>query len=254
MNADAAPLFDSRMPLAIRAARSAGIFLKNARRDNAMKILEASRRDIKIKADRAVENLIRDCLGNALPILGEEAGWSGVKPEATDHWVVDGLDGTVNFAFDIPLSAVSIGLIRDGRPYLGVVYDFIHDELFVGEVGVGAVLNDRPIRVSNTAAPASALLLSAVAASRDFSPESLAAFGIALGRWRKVRMLGSASISLAYVAAGRADVCEIAGIMEWDVAAGLALVEAAGGQASMKATGAPCTFDVYAHNGLMAQR
>jgi len=242
---------DEHLALAIEAARQAGAFLNQLKRGNGLEITEATRRDIKLNADREVEEIIRRELGNSLPILGEEAGWRGQAGNAV-YWIVDGLDGTVNFLRDIPIAAVSIALVRDGKPVLGVVHDFLRDELFAGVVGSGATLNGGPIQVSQNAEPAAALLLTAVATSRDFGDAALAAFGVSLGRWRKVRMLGSAAISLAYVAAGRADACELAGIMEWDVAAGIALVRAAGGAAVSSATVQAHVVDIYAHNGHLA--
>lgn len=239
-----------RLAAAIQAARLAGAFLNHLKRRNGLEITEATRRDIKLNADREVEEIIKRELGTSLPILGEESGWSA--EHAGTHWIIDGLDGTVNFLLDIPLAAVSIALIRNGEPVLGVVFDFLHDELFAGAVGAGATLNGRPIQVSNTSEPAAAMLLSAVATKRDFGDAALAAFGVSLGSWRKVRMLGSAAISLAYVAAGRADACELAGIMEWDVAAGIGLVRAAGGAAVSIAAGQPHVVDIYAHNGHLA--
>jgi myo-inositol-1(or 4)-monophosphatase len=157
----------------------------------------------------------------------------------------------VNFLADIPLACVSIALVREGRSDLGVVFDFLHDEMFAGAVGRGATLNGARITVSATADPGAALLLSAVATRRDFAPDAMAAFGAGLARWRKVRMLGSAALSLAYVAAGRADACELAGIFEWDVAAGLALVEAAGGVTRAEPAGPGHVVDIYAHNGAL---
>jgi myo-inositol-1(or 4)-monophosphatase len=238
---------DERLASAIQAARQAGAFLNGMKRRNGLEIKEATRRDIKVNADREVEDIIKRALGTSLPVLGEESGWSAENTGT--YWIVDGLDGTVNFLLDIPIAAVSIALIRDGEPVLGVVFDFLHDELFAGSLGAGATLNGSPIQVSQTADPAAALLLSAVATKRDFGDLALAEFGVSLGRWRKVRMLGSAAISLAYVAAGRADACELAGIMEWDVAAGISLVRAAGGAAVSAATVQPHVVDIYAHNG-----
>jgi len=243
---------DERLASAIQAARKAGAFLISLKRRNGIEITESTRRDIKLNADREVEEIIKRELGGSLPILGEESGWSTENARDSAYWIIDGLDGTVNFLQDIPIAAVSIALIRDGEPVLGVVHDFLHDELFAGGVGAGATLNGHPIHVSNTAEPAAALLLSAVATKRDFGDAALATFGVSLGRWRKVRMLGSAAISLAYVAAGRADACELAGIMEWDVAAGIALVRAAGGAAVFATAGQPHVVDIYAHNGHLA--
>jgi myo-inositol-1(or 4)-monophosphatase len=242
---------DELLTLAVGAAREAGRYLGAVKSCGGLRITEATRRDIKANADREVEEIIKAHLGAGLPILGEESGWSDAGAGSGDYWIVDGLDGTVNFLAGIPLACISIALVRGGRPHLGVVFDFLHDEMFAGAVGSGATLNGARIAVSATPDPAAALLLSAVATKRDFSSDAMAEFGAGLARWRKVRMLGSAAISLAYVAAGRADACALAGIFEWDVAAGLALVEAAGGAARAVPAGQPHVVDIYAHNGAL---
>lgn len=225
------------------AALAAGRMLTAARQSA---VVEATRRDLKLDVDSQAEQRIIELLGNELPILGEEGGWTACEGRAC--WVVDALDGSVNFHYGIPLATVSIALVCDGAPLVGVVYDFSRDELFSGVAGQGVTCNGQPVQVRPACRAEEALCLSALATAADFSPDALASFGQRLGRWRKVRMLGSAALSLAYVAAGRADACELASIMRWDVAAGIALVKAAGGAVACRECG-DNVVDVIAGSG-----
>lgn len=191
------------------------------------------RRDIKLAADRAAEAVILDYLTaeTGMPALSEEAGEVGGAPVNGLRWVVDPLDGTANYSRGIPLFCVSIALECEGEPVLGVIHDLSREETFSGTVGLGARLNGAPISVSRNADPARSIFATGLPARRDFSAESLGDFGRSLARWQKVRLLGSAALSLAYVAAGRCDAYAEQSIMPWDVAAGIALVRAAGGKA-----------------------
>ena len=191
------------------------------------------RRDIKLAADREAEGIILDVLASetGFPALSEEAGEVGGTSTNGMRWVVDPLDGTANYSRGLPFFCVSIALERAGDPVIGVVHDVMRGETFSGAVGFGAWLNGAPISVSNNADPARSVFATGLPARRDFSAESLGEFGRSLGRWQKVRLLGSAALSLAYVAAGRCDAYAEQSIMPWDVAAGISLVRAAGGEA-----------------------
>jgi myo-inositol-1(or 4)-monophosphatase len=164
-----------------------------------------------------------------LPVFSEEAGWIGGRAAAGDHWLVDPLDGTANYGCGVPLCCVSVALMSAGRPVAGVVYDFNRDEMFAGCRGHGASLNGTPIRVSAKAAKDISVLATGLAVRGDYSDQAMDAFARDMRQWKKVRMIGSAALSLAYVAAGRFDAYRESAIMMWDVAAGWALVEAAGG-------------------------
>lgn len=210
-----------------QTARAAGSLLREAGAD-LRHVTHSANRDVKLVADRGAEDLIRRHLrqGDDVRILGEETGWSG---GGTDIWVIDPLDGTVNFSRGLPLSCVSIALLRTGNPVIGVIYDFHRDEMFSGIVGVGAACNGSPMRVSGTKTATEAIYATGLPPAHDFSAESMARFTAQLPRFKKVRILGSAALSLAYVACGRADIYREESIMSWDVAAGAALVRAAGG-------------------------
>jgi myo-inositol-1(or 4)-monophosphatase len=181
---------------------------------------------------------------------------STVQPinDSTGHpedarWFVDPLDGTLNFTRGFPMAAVSIALWEGMEPSLGVIADVFTGEIFSGEVGVGATLGDRPLRVSSTSDPAQAVIATGFPSGRSYDSDSLLEFVQKVQRYKKVRMLGSAALMLAQVAAGRFDIYEEEDIYLWDVAAGLALVKAARGEFSMKPGSGPFKYHVRASNG-----
>ena len=228
------------------AARAAGDLLDRSRASKV--VIEEFRRDIKLNVDVETENEIIDILSGDIPILCEENGWIGAS--ADTYWIVDGLDGTVNYSREIPLSCVSIALIVNGIPTVGVIYDYIHEDMFTGILGLGSNLNGVPIKVNNNTDVSKALLLTALSTKSDFSALSLFEFVQGLDQWCKVRMLGTAALSMAYVAAGRADACQIKEIMFWDVAAGIAIVNAAGGRVVTEFSESN-TLDINADNGVL---
>lgn len=188
-------------------------------------------RDVKHRADVLSEKAICSILSDSTPypVISEESVPEGPPDGITPYWVVDPLDGTVNYSRDIPLGCISIALWKDDAPLLGVVYDFYHGELFEGIVGVGARCNDRPISPSNRAHPAKSILATGFPVNRNFSSPSLQNFLASVQEFKKIRLFGSAALSLAYVACGRCDAYGEESIMLWDVAAGIALVTATGG-------------------------
>lgn len=213
-------------------------------------VIEAEHgREVKIDADKRAEELILTMLEKwaPLPVISEEAGWVGAGG-ARDGlvWAVDPLDGSVNYLRGYPHCAVSIALLRGGTPILGVVNCFSLLERFTGIVGEGAWLNGAPIRVSDIDDPAKGILQTGVPSRAN--PESMALFEERLRAWRKIRMIGSAATALAYVAAGRAEAYRESGSMIWDVAAGCALVEAAGGRFEIGGASVDQPLEVAAHN------
>ncbi|WP_431283396.1 inositol monophosphatase family protein [Humitalea sp. 24SJ18S-53] len=160
-----------------------------------------------------------------LPVLGEEGGWAGPMP-ATDglHWVLDPLDGSFNYFRGVPLYAVSLALCRGREPLLGAIYDPERDELFAGGAGLGLRVNGNLVAQP---APARQMLATGFPAKTEVAV-TLARLGDLTADWTKIRMLGAAALSLAWVAAGRLDGYTESGIMWWDVAAGLALAQGAG--------------------------
>ncbi len=217
------------LELAVRAANAAGAALK-AHREGWSGISAVIGREVKVDADTRAEALILDLLTreSPYPILSEEAGWVGGG--ARDCvWVVDPLDGSVNYIRGYPHCAVSIALLQGRTPILGVVDCFLLGECFVGAEGLGATLNGAPIAVSALETPGAGVLNTGIPARAQADGAHFAAFMQEMLAWRKVRMIGSAAAALAYVAAGRADAYQESGAMLWDVAGGCALVRAAGG-------------------------
>jgi myo-inositol-1(or 4)-monophosphatase len=211
--------------LATTAARQGGDYL--ARQLGRAVSTRWHARDVQLAEDAQAEALIVAHLArhSRHPILTEEAGWIG-EPARGDmaYWVVDPLDGSFNFLHGIPLCAVSVALCRGMQPVLGCVHDFIHGETCTGGPGIG-------LRVNGVPGPAgehpNGILGTGIPAAAGGQPPSLSQ---ALVHWRKIRMLGTAALSLAWVARGRLGGYEESGIRWWDVAAGLALVAAAGGR------------------------
>lgn len=222
--------WQSDFELAKNAASRAGTYL----RDHPADILEETTtnwRDVKLQADCESEKIILDCISSAspYPLLAEESGEHDLAAGDTPFWIIDPLDGSLNYSRGIPFFCVSIALWQGQQPLLGVVYHINSDELFSGIVGQGAWCNDRIISVSTTASPKEAMLATGFPVNRDFHSESLQRFLRDVQQFKKVRLLGSAALSLAYVAAGRVDAYYEDDIMLWDVAAGIALIKAAGG-------------------------
>ena len=145
------------------------------------------------------------------------------------YWVVDPLDGTFNYIKGLPFCCVSIGLCCGMAPLLGVVYNFFVDDLYLGIVGKGSTKNSKSIHVSEVNEISKASIATGFPSKRDFSQCSISASVNDMIKYKKVRMIGSAALSLAYVAEGLVDVYKEEDIWLWDVAAGLAIVNAAGG-------------------------
>lgn len=244
--------------LAESAALLAGSCLKN-RWEEWRSLNTASGHDVKIRADQESEKIIVERLaGSNIPIFSEEAGSiaaeKGRKKTADTNllWIIDPLDGSLNYHQGVPLSCVSIALYNETLPILGVVFDFNHGDLFSGLVGIGAWLNHRAIRPSQVGEISKAVLCTGFPVNTDFSGPALARFIEGVQRFRKVRLLGSAALSLCCVACGRVDAYREENIMFWDVAAGLALVQSAGGVVqveNLEHLGFPA--DVLATNGCL---
>ena len=225
---------DNELLTAVKAARVAGTYLKENKKD-INKALSSTEKDIKLKADIEAENIIKEVLKNDsdIAILAEETGVSvECLPEV--FWVVDPLDGTANYSRDIPICCVSIALVSKMEPLLGVIYDFNNDALFQGSVNTKAVCNEKPIEVSNITHPAEGILLTGLPNDTDYSDQALKKMIMEFQNWRKVRMIGSAAMASAYIASGKADAYSETKTYLWDVAAGAALVNAAGGKAVIK--------------------
>ena len=225
--------FLKELEIAKEAALKAGKFL--IKNKSVLNIeLSSTNRDIKLKADVTAENIIKEILSKdtSYPILAEESV-SSIDILSDTYWVVDPLDGTANYQRDIPICCVSIALISKSTPHIGVIYDFNNDNLYEGSIKSRACPNGNVINVSNIDSPSEGILLTGLPNDTDYSSETLNHMIKDFQNWRKVRMIGSAAIASAYVASGKADQYMENKSYLWDIAAGAAIVEAAGGEASI---------------------
>jgi myo-inositol-1(or 4)-monophosphatase len=184
-------------------------------------------------ADTKAERTLREELSKARPGFGflmEESGTTRAADGETRRWVVDPLDGTTNFLHGLPHFAISVALEERGQIVAGVVYDPVKDELFAAERGAGAYLNDRRLRVSSRERLEEGLFATGIPFKGiPGHPQFLAELEAVMGASSGVRRWGTASLDLAYVAAGRYDGYWERSLHPWDVAAGVVLVREAGG-------------------------
>ncbi len=215
------------------AAQAAGGLLR-ANFGQKLHVDENHAHDIKLELDKRSQVLIESLLLARYPdhaIYGEE-GLRG--DQASEYqWIIDPIDGTVNFFYGVAHFAVSIALRRAGQILVGVIYDPMRDELWAVEQGQPATLNGLPIRVSDRTEIAEAIVSVGVSKTLDSVEASLPLFHRMIREAKKCRMMGSASLDIAYVSCGRLDAYIEGQISLWDIAAGVLLVESAGGKISL---------------------
>ena len=236
------------LEIAKKAALMAGDFLLQSQ-ETTKDIRIESTRDIKINADIQSEEIIISHLKSQsdFSIISEEAGFlKGGDSESS--WIIDPLDGSLNYLRGVPICCVSIGLWQGDIPVLGVVYDFNRQELFSGISNKKAWVNDQILKVSNTTQKEKAILCTGFPINTDFSSEGLLNFVNNIRSYKKVRLLGSAALSIAYVASGRTDVYEEKDIMIWDVAGAIPILLGAGGKIKKDKTSKSNSFHVIASN------
>lgn len=210
--------------------------------------------DLLTVADKAAEVAVLDVLQRHFPnhqILAEESGHQG-EQQSPYLWAIDPLDGTTNYAHQYPFWATSVGLLIEGVPQVGVIFDPLHNDLFRAATGLGATRNRRPIQVSQTADLSKSLLVTGFAYDRqETSDNNYAEFCHLTHITQGVRRSGSASIDLASVACGRLDGYWERGLSPWDIAAGIVIVQEAGGKVTAY-DGSPQELDsgrILATNG-----
>ena len=220
----------SFVPAAVQIAREAGALLMEFFRSR-VKIEYKGEADLVTAADRTSEKLIRERIKNLWPmhdILGEEEGLIDTGSEY--RWYLDPLDGTTNFAHGFPVFCVSMGLEHKGRRIAGIVYDPTRDEMFSAELGRGAYLNDQPIHVSKTAKLSESLVATGFPSHKRHQNPNIHFYHQITLRSHGVRRAGSAALDLCYVACGRFDGFWEFNLNPWDTAAGVLIVEEAGGR------------------------
>ena len=249
---------DEHMEIAKEIAISLGNILRNRSKDW-LNISTSSEHDIKLVGDRKAEDFIFNSLTEKSPfsIFGEESGWKKRQNDGLPYWIIDPIDGTVNYLQGIPICCISIALIHENRPIIGVIHDFNKEETFTAINNSGAYLNGESIYVSKKLKPQDAILATGFPTQTHNSINKINKTVNTFSQWKKIRMLGSAALSLAYVASGRIDAYHENSIMLWDIAAGWALVEAAGGVVSVSKQSLNTPIDVFASNenlSLMAEQ
>jgi len=218
------------LAVAVQAARAAGKVM----RDNWLKPKRVKLddvHDIKLELDVRCQELIETILRAAfpeIPLLGEEGDSGDVTAEY--RWVVDPIDGTVNYFYGMPHAAVSIALQHRGQSVIGVIYGPFTDELWTTVRGQPTQLNGKIVRVSNRSKLEDAVIAMGFSKSRENLEKTLPHLNRLARRVKKIRIMGSAALELVYVASGRLDAYIERTINLWDVAAGQLLVENAGGE------------------------
>ncbi len=222
------------LEVAIEAARAAGDLLKQ-NYGRPLRVNSSEAHDIKLEIDVQTQQLITDLLLKKFPehaLYGEE-GIVGDQ-SAAHQWIVDPIDGTVNYFYGIPHFCISIALRENGEIITGVIYDPMRDELWTAQKGEAPLLNGKPFRVSTRTNLSEAVLSIGLSKSSATINAGMPLLQDMVHRVRKCRLLGSAALDMAYVACGRFDAYLEQGISLWDVAAGIILIESAGGKVDMR--------------------
>jgi len=217
--------------IAVSAARKAGSFISRAiERVDTLQVDSKGYNDFVTEVDRRAEQEIIQVIHKAYPhhaILAEESGGHGDNESV---WIIDPLDGTTNFLHGFPQFAISIALQHNGRMEVAVVYDPLRDELFTAIHGAGAQMNGRRLRVSKAKGVDGALIGTGFPFKDQTHLDAyLGMFKALVPRAAGIRRAGSAALDLAYVAAGRLDGFWEIGLKPWDMAAGILLIQEAGG-------------------------
>ncbi len=255
------PLDPARLPdylaAAVAAARTGAAILESWR--GRVNIREKARADLVSEADQASQDAVQAALLGRFPehrFVGEEESFgkpiesTRPTPGAPPTWVGGPRDGT---AHDVPAYCVSIALVADGKPVVGVIYDPRLDEMFAAAAGLGATLNDKPMRVSAIAAIRDGMIATGFPSNYERQLRNLEVWRAVGAEAQSLRRNGSTALALAYVACGRFDGYWAFDNWAWDVAAGFILVTEAGGTATTLdgAPADPFRHDCLVTNGLL---
>jgi myo-inositol-1(or 4)-monophosphatase len=240
------------LDLAIAAARAAGALLRS-NFGSALNVNSLEAHDIKLQLDVESQTLITRMVLDQFPdhaIYGEE-GLAG-NQGSPFHWIIDPIDGTVNFFYGIPHFCISIALRENTEILLGVIYDPMREEMWQVRKGGPALLNGKPCAVSTRTTIAESILSVGLSKTSATIDTGLPLLQDMVYRARKCRLMGSAALDMAYVASGRLDAYIEQSVSLWDIAAGILLVESAGGSVKIETRPEnPDKFSVIASNGLL---
>lgn len=230
--------YEEHVGYAIEAVREAGQYLVSLS-EGQRSVHARPPHDVKVAGDITSESIIVNAIRRhwRWSILSEESGEDGEPSPEGERWIVDPIDGSFNFYKGIPLAAISVALWKEDEPILGVIYDFPRHDLYAGLVGVGAWRDNERIHVSDVRRREEAVLATGLPVTAAGDPDYIAWLSRTFAAFGKIRMFGSASLSLAYLAAGSVDAYGEDDIFLWDVAAGIALTRAGGGHAHFEPTG-----------------
>lgn len=214
-------------------------------------ILSSYFKDIKTRVDIEMNDVIISCLkSTGFPILSEERGGENL---GNVYWIVDPLDGTLNFTRGFDCYSISISLWMNDSPQLGVVYDIGKNRVYTSKNNNGAWEGEKKIQVSTTNKIQEAILATGFPSGANYHTEILLSIVAKIQIFKKIRAIGSASLMLSLVASGVFDVYYEKDIYLWDVAAGLSLVKEAGGEYLIRKSGNDYRYEVLATNGLLFQ-
>jgi myo-inositol-1(or 4)-monophosphatase len=261
--------YKQALKVSMEVARETGVLLRKNLHSTTKRVNEAHQHDIKLELDVRSQKLIERGLARAFPdvaVLGEE-GESNAD-DAPARWVIDPIDGTVNFAYSIPHACISIALqIRNAaKPgpnvhpdalyttVTGLIYDPFVDEMFTAIKGAGARLNGRRISVSKRSDPKESIVSIGFAKEKRTVEAMTPVLAHMLGRVRKIRMMGAAALAMAYVSCGRFDAYLESGLRLWDIAAGGLILEEAGGEFWNKPLPGAHYYEIAANNGIIRQK
>ena len=240
----------TELETAVHAAHEAGNLLR-ANFNEVKDVDEALAHDLKLALDKESQDLITDIILGQFPghaIYGEE-GLAG--DQSSEHqWIVDPIDGTVNFFYGIPHFCISIAKRVNEELVLGVIYDPMVNELWTVEKGGQTLLNGNPVEVSKRTTLEESILFVGCGKDEKALNTGLERFRKGSLRARKMRMMGSAALGMAYIATGRLDAYVEARISLWDIAAGQLMIESTGGKVTLTPHEAnPDVYSIVATNG-----
>ena len=230
--------------IALRAAREAAdLIVQSTARPDRLKVYEKGKNDYVTDIDQAVENLLIEHIRKAYPkhsFYCEESGFQEGEDSDT-VWIIDPIDGTRNFILGFPHFCISIAQVHKNQLQHGLIYDPVRGDIFTASKGAGAQLNGQRMRVGNKSSLESATLSLSSAGMKNYQKQLVLQERLC-GHIGGLRVSGSAALDLAYVACGRLDAGWVSGLQKWDYAAGMLLIQEAGGLIS-DAKGNPDCFE-----------